>query len=102
MSYNIYGCVAEGSYFSVHDKFSIFEINYVKKMAKFFLSHCALLSLTWFCEFSTVSLNFSPFFAGKQHPNRELEGGTSKAREHEDGRYGHVQLQDIPHVRTDL
>ena len=27
----VYGCVANGSYFSVHHKFSIFKIKYVKK-----------------------------------------------------------------------
>ena len=35
MSYStVYGCVVKGSYFSVHHKFSIFEIKYVKKWAK--------------------------------------------------------------------
>ena len=43
----MYGCVAKGSSFSVHHKFSIFEIKYVKKGKNvIFLSHCVLLSLT--------------------------------------------------------
>ena len=38
MSYSsLHGCVAKGSYFSVHHKFSIFEIKYVKKGKKCFL-----------------------------------------------------------------
>ena len=37
MSYSsLYGCVAKGSYFSVHHKFSTFEIKYVKKRGKMF------------------------------------------------------------------
>ena len=37
------GCVAKGSYFSVHHKFSIFEIKYVEKGDFFFVSLCTTL-----------------------------------------------------------
>ena len=40
----MYGCVAKGSYFSVHNKFSIFAIKYVKKGQNiFYVSLCTTL-----------------------------------------------------------
>ena len=34
----VYGCVAKGSYFSVHNKFFIFEVKYFMKMEKLVIS----------------------------------------------------------------